>query len=534
MSLTTLQSVDDKFELYTNYRASCSSRLRIALNLKNITPSYHYIDILDDEQYGAIYARINPSRSVPTLIIASPDGTTLKITQSISALAYLEEAYPGLYPLLPKSIRARATVRSLVAIIACDTQPVAKLRVLRNIDTMGGDSLSYARKMIMEGLEAYEITITECAGKYSVGNELTLADVCLVPAIWGAEMFGVGLEELPTIKRVYDQLSGLPEVQKAHWKRHDDTPMELRLLKGPEPSRLSLRPETHPVTRQIYGLVFNHFPPRRPWPTVMAVLSDLPVELRLKIWGMVPVPRIVVLSPYPNGYVKIRFQLLPVWQVCQEARGETLKNYTEIDCYYNASQSMSIHIDFHLDRIIFKTGVDGSKRLCSFEVVENFLGEYLGRVRRCAISDNFNPFPAAALREMPLRELGIVHKGSEDACNELSSVTPWRDQNRYQHDYDPLMPNNFFLPSFAAPPTKLHSVISAYRDHFMFTTSLACSSIFIGEWCNDEQSEQESEWENEDKAINHKVIFVKRSGNERAIASYERRRDWHYAITTNG
>ncbi|KFZ13434.1 hypothetical protein V502_06614 [Pseudogymnoascus sp. VKM F-4520 (FW-2644)] len=228
MSLTTLQSVDDKFELYTNYRASCSSRLRIALNLKNITPSYRYIDILDDEQYGAIYSRINPSCSVPTLIIASPDGTTLKITQSISALAYLEEAYPGLYPLLPKSIRARATVRSLVAIIACDTQPVAKLRVLKNIDTMGGDSLSYARKMIMEGLKAYEITITECAGKYSVGNDLSLADVCLVPAIWGAEMFGVDLEELPTIKRVYDHISGLPEVQKAHWKRQDDTPMELR------------------------------------------------------------------------------------------------------------------------------------------------------------------------------------------------------------------------------------------------------------------------------------------------------------------
>ncbi|KAL5346606.1 hypothetical protein ACLOAV_008313 [Pseudogymnoascus australis] len=251
----------------------------------------------------------------------------------------------------------------------------------------------------------------------------------------------------------------------------------------------------------------------------MAVFSDLPREIRLEIWKMVLVPRIVVLSPYPNGYVKIRFQVFAVWQVCQEARNETLKNYTEIDCYDNASQSMSIHIDFHLDRIIFKTEVDGSKRLCSFEVVENFLGEYLGRVRRCAISDNFNPFPAGALRDMPLQELGTVNKGSEDTCNALSSVTPWRDQNGYEDYYDPLMSNNFFCPRSQNSPPNSARVISAYRDHV--TASLACSSIFIGDWCNDEQSEQESEWENEDKAINHNVIIVKRSGNKRAIASIQ-------------
>jgi hypothetical protein len=251
----------------------------------------------------------------------------------------------------------------------------------------------------------------------------------------------------------------------------------------------------------------------------MAVFSDLPREIRLEIWGMVPVPRIVVLSPYPNGYVKIRFQLLGVWQVCQEARNETLKNYTEIDCNYYASQSMSIHIDFHLDRIIFKTGVYGSTRLCSFDVLEKFLGKYLRRIRRCAISDNFNPFPAAALREMPLEELGVVYKGSEGVCNELSSVTIWRDQTVDQRHDDPPMSSieSFFMPFFAEAPPLPHNVILEYRDHW--AGSPACKNIFIAGWCNDKQSEQESEWENEDKAINHKVIIVKRSGNKRAFAS---------------
>lgn len=254
----------------------------------------------------------------------------------------------------------------------------------------------------------------------------------------------------------------------------------------------------------------------------MAVFSDLPVEVRLIIWGMVTVPRIVVLSPYPSGYVKIRFQLLAVWQVCQEARNETLRDYTEIDCYYNAFQSMSIYIDFHVDRIIFKTGGDASLRLCSFAVLEKFLGKYLRRIRRCAISDNFNPFPAAALREMPLQELGIVHKGSEYACNELSSVTPWRVQKVYQRYFDPFMSNiTIFLPSFAEPPPLPHSVILAYRDHV--TRSPACNNIFIAGWCNDKESEKESEWKNQDKAINHKVIIARRSGNERAIASIRKK-----------
>jgi hypothetical protein len=89
--------------------------------------------------------------------------------------------------------------------------------------------------------------------------------------------------------------------------------------------------------------------------TTMAVFSDLPMELRLKIWKMVPVSRNVVLSPHPDGFIKIRTQLLTVWHVCCEARTATLRAYTEIDCGQVVSQTktMSIYIDFHLDRIIF-------------------------------------------------------------------------------------------------------------------------------------------------------------------------------------
>jgi hypothetical protein len=248
----------------------------------------------------------------------------------------------------------------------------------------------------------------------------------------------------------------------------------------------------------------------------MAVFSDLPEELRLKIWKMVPVSRNVVLSPHPNGYIKIRTQLLAVWRVCSEARTATLRAYTKIDCSQVVSQTktMSIYIDFNLDRIIFKTGFDGSSRLCSFEVLEKFLGEYLIRIRRCAISVNFDPFPAAALRNIRLQELCIVGKGPEDSCHELSNLTIWRDQIDYRStaSYQPHRGFNDFTPSFFdhwpsfVEDTRTDAVL-AYKEASRYDPFLypVCKSIYTAEWNNKGKSE--------DNAMDYTVV-VKRSGNK--------------------
>lgn len=223
-----LEGVQDTFHLYTYYRSSCSARLRIALNLKGITPAKTFVNLIGNAQNDPDYTSVNPSHSVPTLVITKPSGQTTKITQSISALEYLEEAYPQLAPLLPKDVDARATARTLAQIIASDVQPVTNLRILVKIGELGGDRPAYAKEMMTAGLKAYEAIAKESAGKYSVGDEVSLADVCLVPAVWGAERFGVDFSELPTLKAVYDRLSALPEVQRAHWNRQEDTPAELR------------------------------------------------------------------------------------------------------------------------------------------------------------------------------------------------------------------------------------------------------------------------------------------------------------------
>lgn len=224
--------IPDTIELYTYYRSSCSARLRIALHHKSIPFTPHYINLIKAAQREPEYTSINPSANVPTLLITSPTSTT-KITQSIAGLEYLEEAYPDVAPLLPKDVKQRAVVRTLVGVIASDVQPVTNLKILQKVDALGGNKAEYAKEMMQKGLNAYEAILAEeeaagRGGKYSVGNEVSLADVCLAPAYWGAMRFGVDFSQTPRVKKVFEEISKLEAFQKGHWNNQPDTPEELR------------------------------------------------------------------------------------------------------------------------------------------------------------------------------------------------------------------------------------------------------------------------------------------------------------------
>jgi maleylacetoacetate isomerase len=59
---------------------------------------------------------------------------------------------------------------------------------------------------------------------------VTLADVCLLPAIYAAEKNEVDLEKLPTIMRIYAALSELDAVKDAHWTGQKDCPEDMAWL----------------------------------------------------------------------------------------------------------------------------------------------------------------------------------------------------------------------------------------------------------------------------------------------------------------
>jgi len=262
--MSTSTSQEPQFLLYSYYRSSCSARVRIALNIKNIPVSYKFVHLQKSEQTSSTHKELNPTASVPVLIHLSNktnDNSTeddndtdlsFPITQSMAALEYLEEAfsrddgYTALLPPLSQPMQ-RAKVRIIANIIACDIQPVTNLRVAAAVAKDSADVAATKAAWMKEWMEFGFVAIEETLKKiwdseklggkdaggerkarYCVGDEVTLADVCLVPAVWNAERFGVELERFPRVKRVYEALMEVDGVKRAHWKVQDDTPAELR------------------------------------------------------------------------------------------------------------------------------------------------------------------------------------------------------------------------------------------------------------------------------------------------------------------
>ncbi|PPJ53011.1 hypothetical protein CBER1_11331 [Cercospora berteroae] len=220
--------------LYTYFRSSCSCRVRTACHLKNIPLQFKYINLLSAEQTSPLYlSEINPNGTVPTLLIHSSTGALLgKITQSLSILEFLEETFPSpeYVSLLPPPSQwlERAKVRDLVALVACDMQPPTNLRILKQVNPLGITNQAWFAENMAKPVAAYEEVLVQTAGKYSVGDEISLADVCLAPAIENAVRWEVDLSKYPTVLRVFENSRRVEAFVKGDWRHQEDTPEGLR------------------------------------------------------------------------------------------------------------------------------------------------------------------------------------------------------------------------------------------------------------------------------------------------------------------
>lgn len=75
-------------------------------------------------------------------------------------------------------------------------------------------------------VSAVEKLLSSSAGKYCVGDEITLADCCLIPQIFNARRFLVDLRPFPTILRVDRHLENHPAFTAAHPNNQPDCPPE--------------------------------------------------------------------------------------------------------------------------------------------------------------------------------------------------------------------------------------------------------------------------------------------------------------------
>lgn len=169
-------------------QSSATYRVRIVLNLKRVGREDRRVDLLRDDQAGDAYRAVNPQGLVPAL-----ETSRGELTQSLAICEYIDEVWPD-PPLLPLDPFARAQARAFAQVIACDVHPLQNLKILRRLRTCGLDReqvQAWARTTIADGLAACETLAVRHAGRYSVGDAVTLADVFLVPQLANARRFGV-------------------------------------------------------------------------------------------------------------------------------------------------------------------------------------------------------------------------------------------------------------------------------------------------------------------------------------------------------
>ena len=206
--------------LHGYFRSSAAYRVRIALNLKELTADHVPHHLRKGEQRAPAYLALNPQGLVPTL--ETDDGRVL--TQSLAVMEWLDETHPT-PPLLPKDAWRRALVRAFACAIACEIHPVQNLKVLARLRALGlaeGQVQDWAKTVNAEGLEACEKLIANEPGPFCFGAGPTLADICLVPQLANARRFGVDVSAFPRLLRAEAAAKALPAFAGAAPERQPD------------------------------------------------------------------------------------------------------------------------------------------------------------------------------------------------------------------------------------------------------------------------------------------------------------------------
>jgi maleylacetoacetate isomerase len=197
-----------RFELFAYWLTSATYRVRVAMNLKGLTPEERFVDMGAGEHLSEPFLKINPMGALPALVDREAGIHTPPITQSLAILEFLEEVQPH-PPILPAEIHGRARVRSLAAMLVADTHPLIVPRVVTYLTKHHGMDAAGARAWrthwFTTGLQAFEQRLTTEAetGTFCHGESITMADICLASIKIVLPVLKIEVPGTPTIDRIF-------------------------------------------------------------------------------------------------------------------------------------------------------------------------------------------------------------------------------------------------------------------------------------------------------------------------------------------
>ncbi len=207
-------------KLYHYWRSTSSWRVRWALDYKKIPHELVHINLLNGESETPSHLARHPAGFVPVLEIET--GETL--VESLAILNYLESTFPDRLPLFSKDPFARASALSLAEVINSGTHPLQNPPVSAYLSEHFGatpeQQTQWNQHWIRHGLQLYEnllpSSILHSPSPFSLENGFSIADVCLMPQLYNAHRYGVGLRDFPKILAIEANLSTMDSYLSSH------------------------------------------------------------------------------------------------------------------------------------------------------------------------------------------------------------------------------------------------------------------------------------------------------------------------------
>lgn len=231
-------------ELLNNPYSTCSQKVRLTLHEKDIPFTDTRLDFRKKEHLSPEYLKLNPNGVVPTLV---HDGRP--VIDSSVIMEYLDEQFPD-HPLIPTDSYDRARMRGWLRYI--EEVPTTAIRIpsfnrvfvrhsrdLSEADRVDNAAVRPLRKhfyqrMGRDGFDEaeYDASIdrlrqtlermhTALAGNdWLLGNDLTLADYCVVPTIDRMVDLGLGhlWADLRNVARWWSAIQARPAFRKTYPK----------------------------------------------------------------------------------------------------------------------------------------------------------------------------------------------------------------------------------------------------------------------------------------------------------------------------